>query len=106
MSLDASNGNPSWLDPDNDPSESRVLLATAMVEALTEGRSVDFSSGKPFDRPPDDRLWDDPRVLITPHISAAADINTHKGNALFVENLKRYITGEPLENIIDWERGY
>jgi len=39
-------------------------------------------------------------------ISAASDIGSHRGAALFVENLHRYITGEPLENVIDWQRGY
>jgi len=86
-----------------------IVDEEALIRALAanklRGAVLDVYVGE-FDRPPDERLWDDPRVLITPHISAAADINTHKGNALFVENLKRYVAGEPLENIIDWERGY
>ena len=59
-----------------------------------------------FEIPPDSRLWNDYRVLITPHISAASDINTHRGNELFLKNLKRYVASEPLENIIDWDKGY
>ena len=45
-------------------------------------------------------------MLLTPHISAAADVSSHRGGALFVENLRRYVAGEPLENVIDWSRGY
>jgi glyoxylate/hydroxypyruvate reductase A len=86
-----------------------IIDEEALIRALAAGKLrgavLDVYVGE-FDHPPDARLWDDPRVLITPHISAAADINTHMGNALFVENLKRYVAGEALENVIDWERGY
>jgi phosphoglycerate dehydrogenase-like enzyme len=86
-----------------------IIDEEALIRALADnklrGAVLDVYVGE-FDRPPDARLWDDNRVLITPHISAAADINSHKGNALFVENLKRYVAGEVLENVIDWDRGY
>ena len=80
-------------------------LIAALVTNKLRGAVLDVYVGE-FDRPPDPRLWADNRVLITPHISAAADINSHGGNGLFVQNLRRYITGETLENVIDWERGY
>jgi phosphoglycerate dehydrogenase-like enzyme len=86
-----------------------IIDEEALIRALAanklRGAVLDVYVGE-FDRPPDQRLWDDHRVLITPHISAAADINSHKGNALFVENLKRHIAGKALENVIDWDRGY
>jgi phosphoglycerate dehydrogenase-like enzyme len=86
-----------------------IIDEEALIRALASdklrGAVLDVYVGE-FDRPPDARLWDDNRVLITPHISAAADVNSHRGNALFVENLGRYLAGETLENIIDWERGY
>jgi glyoxylate/hydroxypyruvate reductase A len=80
-------------------------LIAALVANKLRGAVLDVYVGE-FDRPPDPRLWADNRVLITPHISAAADINSHGGNGLFVQNLRRYIAGETLENVIDWERGY
>ncbi len=52
------------------------------------------------------RLWDDERVVITPHVSAVTDISEHGGVKLFCENLSRYLAGQPLENVIDWQRGY
>jgi len=51
-------------------------------------------------------LWDDPRVLITPHVSSETDVNLHRGVDLFCENLRRYLSGQPLENLVDWSRGY
>ena len=52
------------------------------------------------------RLWNDERVVITPHVSAATDVSEHGGVRLFCENLVRYFQGQPLENVIDWQRGY
>lgn len=86
-----------------------IIDEEALVRALAinkiKGAALDVYVGE-FERPPDSRLWDDNRVLITPHISAASDINTHRGNELFLENIKRYMANEALENIIDWNRGY
>jgi phosphoglycerate dehydrogenase-like enzyme len=45
-------------------------------------------------------------VLITPHTSVGTDVQQARGIELFCENLRRYLTGEPLVNVIDWERGY
>ena len=52
------------------------------------------------------RLWSDPRVLITPHISAASDQDRHGGIELFCDNLRAWLDGRPMRNVIDWERGY
>ena len=59
-----------------------------------------------FERPPLDRLWADPRVLITPHVSGNSDQDRHGAIDLFRDNLRAYIDGNPLQNMIDWERGY
>ena len=48
----------------------------------------------------------DPRVLITPHVSGASDDNRHGAIELFCDNLRAYLAGQPLRNVIDWERGY
>ena len=80
-------------------------LVAALAAGKIRGAALDVYVGE-FDRAPDPRLWGDPRVLLTPHISAAADVSSHRGADLFVENLRRFVEGEPLENVIDWARGY
>jgi phosphoglycerate dehydrogenase-like enzyme len=86
-----------------------ILDEEALLRALAEGRlrgvALDVYVGE-FERPPDSRLWDDERVVITPHVSAATDVSEHRGVNLFCENLTRYLEGLQLENAIDWERGY
>ena len=34
------------------------------------------------------------------------DVSEHQGVKLFCDNLTRYLEGQPLENVIDWQRGY
>lgn len=59
-----------------------------------------------FEREPDRRLWDDERVLITPHVSGTNDVAQHRGVDLFCDNLRAYLDGRPLTNVIDWSVGY
>ena len=86
-----------------------IIDEQALIEALAQdklrGAALDVYDGE-FERPPDARLWDDERVVITPHVSAATDVSEHAGMNLFCENLIRFLNGRPLENVIDWQRGY
>ena len=87
-----------------------VIDEGALVAALAEGRlrgvGLDVYE-REFEGPPDERLWDDPLVLITPHVSAGADIATRtRATDLFCRNLEAYLSGQALENVIDWTRGY
>ena len=90
-------------------SRGEIVDEEALLQALTEGRlrgvALDVYVGE-FERPPDSRLWDHERVVVTPHVSAGTDVSEHRGVNLFCENLTRYLAGLPLENVIDWERGY
>jgi phosphoglycerate dehydrogenase-like enzyme len=80
-------------------------LVAALARDRLRGAALDVYVGE-FERPPDARLWSDPRVLITPHISAATDEDRHRGVELFCDNLRAYVEGRPLQNVVDWERGY
>lgn len=90
-------------------SRGEIIDEEALRDALSEGKlrgvAMDVYDGE-FERPPDPRLWDDERVVITPHVSAVADVSEHQGIKIFCENLSRYLEGQPLENVIDWQRGY
>ncbi len=81
-----------------------ALIAALDAEHL-RGVVLDVYVGE-FERPPPDRLWSDPRVMITPHVSGGSDQDRHGGLVLFCENLRRWLDGAPLENVVDWKRGY
>jgi phosphoglycerate dehydrogenase-like enzyme len=80
-------------------------LADAIERNHLRGAVLDVYVGE-FERPPPSRLWSNPRVLITPHTSSLADEDRHRAVEVFCENLRAYIDGRPLRNVIDWERGY
>jgi phosphoglycerate dehydrogenase-like enzyme len=80
-------------------------LAGALASNHLRGAALDVYVGE-FERPPMPALWEDPRVLITPHISGASDDDRHGAIALFCENLRAWLDGQPMRNVIDWTRGY
>jgi phosphoglycerate dehydrogenase-like enzyme len=86
-----------------------IIDEAALAEALDQGKLrgvvLDVYVGE-FERPPPPRLWSDPKVLITPHISGNSDQDRHGGIEIFRENLRAYIDGKEMRNVIDWDRGY
>ena len=80
-------------------------LADALENGHLRGAALDVYVGE-FEHLPPARLWSDPKVLITPHVSGASDEDRHGGIDLFCDNLRAYLAGKPLRNVIDWERGY
>ena len=73
-----------------------IVDEDALVDALQRdhlrGAALDVYVGE-FERPPMARLWSDPRVLITPHVSNASDENRHGGVDVFCDNLRAYLDG-------------
>jgi phosphoglycerate dehydrogenase-like enzyme len=80
-------------------------LADAIERGHLRGAALDVYVGE-FERPPPARLWSNPKVLITPHTSNGSDQDRHGGIEMFCENLRAYIDGRPLRNVIDWKLGY
>lgn len=85
-----------------------VMDYPAMTEALKNGHlrgaSLDVFATEPL--PPDDPLWDMSNVIISPHSASTADTENAKITRLFCDNLKHYLAGEPLQNVLDTERYY
>jgi len=84
--------------------DEEALIAAIAADKL-RGVALDVYVGE-FEREPDRRLWDDERVLITPHISGGSDVPQHRGIDLFCDNLRAYLDGRPLTNAVDWAGGY
>ena len=81
-----------------------ALLVRALKEGWIAGAALDAFARQPL--PENSELWNLPNVIITPRI---AGITSKKWPALlpiFTENLRRFIAGEPLQNLVDKELGY
>jgi phosphoglycerate dehydrogenase-like enzyme len=80
-------------------------LLAALAAGTLRGVGLDVYDGE-FGRAPDPRLWQDARVLITPHVSGGTDVAQPWVVELFCQNLRAYLDGRLLVNVIDWQRGY
>ncbi|MBQ2077986.1 MAG: hypothetical protein II459_00025, partial [Erysipelotrichaceae bacterium] len=75
-------------------------LIRALKEKFIAGACIDVFAREPL--PEDSPLWDIENLVITPHIAGSyhlQDAITRLEN-LAEENLRRYIKGEPLKNVI------
>jgi len=80
----------------------------ALVEALRSGHlrgaALDVFEREPL--PPESPLWDLPNVFVSPHSASTVAQENARITGLFCANLRRYLDGEPLVNLLDPERGY
>lgn len=85
-----------------------ILDEVALVRALKEngiaGAGLDVFEEEPL--PADSELWKLENVLLAPHVSAATPHYDDRAVQLFCENLRRYLRGEELLNLVDKEKGY
>jgi len=51
-------------------------------------------------------LWEMPNVVITPHVGGQSRLRIDQMTDFFCENLRRYLTGQPLVNLVDKELGF
>jgi len=80
----------------------------ALIAALDSGKvaraSLDVVDPEPL--PAGHPLYTHPKVRLTPHISWSSPITMPRTMEIFLENLRRFRTGEPLEGLVDVEAGY
>jgi len=91
-----------------DISRGSVIDHIALIRALKDkkiaGAALDVFPEEPLSK--DNPLWKFPNVIISPHISGASPHYDQRAVALFSENLRRFLTGEPLFNQVDIKRRY
>jgi phosphoglycerate dehydrogenase-like enzyme len=80
-----------------------VVDEPALIEALRDrriaGAVLDVFATEPL--PPDSPLWTLDNVLVTPHAVALSARENERIVELFVANLRRYLDGEPLVNVVE-----
>jgi phosphoglycerate dehydrogenase-like enzyme len=80
------------------------LLARALREKWIAGAALDAFARQPL--PEDSELWGLPNVIITPRIGGLPEQKWEPLLPIFIDNLKRFLAGEPLRNMVDKELGY
>lgn len=89
-------------------SRGALLDESALLALLDDGHlsgaALDVFAVEPL--PPDHPFWHHPRVFISPHAAAVSDRFWERETGLIVENIRRYLAGAPLANVVDPEAEY
>lgn len=78
-------------------------LVAALEDGRIRGAGLDVTDPEPL--PPDHPLWQLDNVVITPHVAGFGNDRSHYP-VLIEENVRRFIAGDPLFNVVDPARGY
>jgi len=80
----------------------------ALIEALKKGEiagaGLDTFSSEPLSK--DSPLWDMKNVIITGHYAGLTPCYQERAMSIFIENLKHFVSGSPMINMVDKKLGY
>lgn len=79
-------------------------LIKALHGGLIAGAALDVFEKEPLPR--ESPLWEMENVIVTPHSSGGFNLFRRHTADLFIWNLERYFTGQPMRNVVDRARGY
>ncbi|MGA8599338.1 MAG: D-2-hydroxyacid dehydrogenase [Bryobacteraceae bacterium] len=79
-------------------------LVRALDEKRLAGAGVDVTDPEPL--PKDHALWKFPNVIITPHIAGRSDQDARRMVGTIQENIRRFVDGRPLIDVVDKQKGY
>ena len=89
-------------------SRGAIVDEEALINALRSGKlagaGIDVFEREPL--PPDSPLWELQNVVLTPHIGGRSDKTHLRIFERFMENLRRFMSGEPLVGVVDKRAGY
>ena len=89
-------------------SRGRIVEHGALVAALRERRISGAALDTVFEEPlpADDPLWELDNVIVTPHIAGNSPELDERTYAVLEDNLRRYVGGQPLLNVVDKDLWY
>jgi phosphoglycerate dehydrogenase-like enzyme len=80
-----------------------VVDEEALIDALRSGHlsgaALDVFDKEPL--PPSSPLWEMENVLVSPHSASTSDRENRRLTELFCSNLRRYLQGQPLFNVLN-----
>jgi phosphoglycerate dehydrogenase-like enzyme len=79
-------------------------LATALQTKRLAGAGVDVTNPEPL--PKGHPLWKCDNAIITPHIAGRSDKDLARMVNTIRENIRRFVEGKPLINVVDKQKGY
>jgi D-3-phosphoglycerate dehydrogenase len=85
-----------------------LVVEQDLVDALESGHlggaGLDVTDPEPL--PVESKLWNLPNVLITPHVGGQSATRIDDMTNFFCDNLARYLSNQPLRNLVDKRLGF
>lgn len=81
-----------------------VELIKALQDGAIAGAMLDVFEREPLSK--ESPLWDLPNVIITPHVAGSPSNYTERAFTVVGDNIERFLTSQPLKNVVDLRRGY
>jgi phosphoglycerate dehydrogenase-like enzyme len=85
-----------------------MVVEEDLVAALESGQlaaaGLDVTATEPL--PPESRLWEQPNVIITPHVGGQSATRIDDMTNFFCDNLARLSAGRPFRNLVIKELGF
>ena len=85
-----------------------IVNESDLINALNAGKiagaGMDVFEKEPL--PKESPLWEMENVVMIPHLGGRSEEGGGNMQQIFIENLRRYVNGEELMNIIDKQKGY
>jgi phosphoglycerate dehydrogenase-like enzyme len=79
-------------------------LVKALDSHQLAGAGVDVTDPEPL--PKGHALWKFDNVIVTPHIAGRSDQDQARMVGTVKDNIKRFVDGKPLINVVDKQKGY
>src|SRR5262249_37878724 len=79
-------------------------LVAGLRAAEIGGAGLDVFETEPL--PPSHPLWRMPNVILTPHVAGNSPRIAERHLAVLLENVRRFVAGKPLKNVVDKEKWF
>jgi phosphoglycerate dehydrogenase-like enzyme len=86
------------------PVVQEAALVSALQRRAIRGAALDVFETEPL--PPESPLWGLDDLLLSPHSADHTPGWLQNAMACFLANLRRFLAGEPLANVVDPRKGY
>lgn len=86
----------------------QLIDQSALIAAVNgggvAGAFLDVTDPEPAQ--PNDPVWSTPGIVVTSHVSGFSPRMRERGASVFLDNLERYLAGQPLRYVVDPVAGY
>jgi len=79
-------------------------LIRALKNKTIGGAGLDVTEQEPL--PPDSPLWGMENVILSPHVAGGMEDYMLRAAELFADNIRHYLAGKKLVNLVNRKRGY